>query len=192
MSELLIHIHGFLSASNAARVGALKDYIAANHLNMDIISPQLPNNPKAAVELLDRLIERESPHRDSIALIGHSLGGYFSTYLASKHGLKTVLVNPVVRGYEIMCEFFGEGYNPHTDEKFEIGEDDIAYLVEIHLEHIPDRSLFMVMQQLGDEITDPDEALTYYKGCKLVIEQGGCHEFSGIENHLKSIFDFLM
>jgi len=191
MKSLLIHVHGFLSSSDAARVGALREYIDANSVDVEVISPRLPNNPKSAVDLIEAMINKERLHRDSISLIGHSLGGYFSTYIASKNGIKAVLVNPVVRGYEIMCEFFGECYNPHTGETFEIGEDDIAYLVDINVENIPDHGLFMAMQQLGDEITDPDEVLAYYKGCKLVTEEGGCHEFSDFENHTQSIFEFL-
>lgn len=191
MNDLLIHIHGFLSSNDADRVAALREHLKAGGLDVDVISPQLPNTPELAVQLIEKIIGEEIGSRRSIALIGHSLGGYFATYIASKHQLRTVLVNPVVRGYEIMCEFFGECYNPHTDEKFEIGEADIEYLVNIHLEELPNPDLFLVMQQLGDEITEPDHALDYYRPCKWIVEDGGCHDFSNFENHAEAVIDFL-
>jgi predicted esterase YcpF (UPF0227 family) len=191
MDNLIIHVHGFLSSSDPERVRLLKEYIGVNALDAEVISPRLPNNPKSAVDLIEAIIAAELPCRKSISLIGHSLGGYFVTYIASKHCLKAVLINPVVRAYDIMCEFYGECYNPHTNEKFEIGEDDIAYLVTINVEKVTNPSLFMVMQQLGDEITDPAEVLSYYKDCRLTIEEGGCHEFSGFESRIGSVFEFL-
>ncbi len=191
MNNLLIHIHGFLSSNDADRVAALREYIKASDLDVDVISPQLPNAPRLAIELIEKIIDEEKASRRSIALIGHSLGGYLATYIASKYQLRAVLVNPVVRGYEIMCEFFGECYNPHTGERFEIGEADIEYLASLHLEKIPNPSLFLVMQQLGDEITDPGDALDYYRQCKLVIENGGCHDFSHFESHAETVVSFL-
>ncbi|HEY6130769.1 MAG TPA: YqiA/YcfP family alpha/beta fold hydrolase [Halioglobus sp.] len=191
MNNLIIHVHGFLSASEAERVSALRKYIHAKGLYVDVISPQLPETPKAAIDAIEKIIADENSNRDSISLIGHSLGGYFSTYIASKNQIKAVLVNPVVRGYEIMCEYFGECYNPHTDKKFNIGADDIAYLISINVENIPDRNLFMVMQQLGDEIIDPNDTLSFYNGCKLITVDGGCHDFSNFENHIESVVEFL-
>ena len=80
-------------------------------------------------------------------LIGHSMGGYFATYLATRHDLKAVLVNPVVRGYEIMCEFYGPVHNPHTGRDFDIDETDIDYLLSIYLETLAEPSRFLLMQQ---------------------------------------------
>ena len=189
--NLLIHIHGFLSANNADRVVALQTHVSEHQLNLDVISPQLPENPQPAMETLEKIIQQEITQRQSITLVGYSLGGYFATWLASRYKLRTVLVNPIVRGYDIMCEFFGECYNPHTDVKFSIGEQDIEFLISIYLETLPDPELFLVMLQLGDEITDPKDALEYYAQCELLVEDGGTHEFEHFEKHLETVFNFL-
>jgi len=191
VNNLLIHVHGFLSAGNAGRVVALKKYIDEEGLDIEVISPQLPNHPQLAISFLEKIISDERRRGRSIALIGHSLGGYFSTYLASKHQLKAVLVNPVVRGYEIMCEFFGECFNPHSGDNFEVSESDIEYLINIHLDKLPDPDLFLVMQQMGDEITDPNEVLKYYRQCRVIAEEGGCHDFSNFEKHVQLVIQFL-
>ncbi len=191
MKHLLIHIHGFLSAHDAERVSELRAYIHDHALNVDLISPQLPETPEAAVESIESIIQAEQWRRPSVSLIGHSLGAYYATYLASRHHLRAVLINPVVRAYELMCEFFGACYNPHTDQNFDIAEADIRYLVGINLEQLPDTSLFLVMLQLGDEIVDAHEAERYYQGCELIVEQGGRHDFDSFSDHLAAVTHFL-
>lgn len=190
MKNLIINLHGFLSSHESEKVQAFRRYIESRQ-DVDFISPQLSDNPKYAVEDIEKLIEENQDKYSKVGLIGHSLGGYYATHLASRRGLKAVLVNPVVRGYDIMCEFFGENTNPHTGKKFEITESDIEYLFKIYLEEIPDHSLFLVMLQLGDEILDPEEALSYYRDCEQLVEQGGCHDFSGFANHAPKIINFL-
>ena len=191
MDKLIIHIHGFLSANDAERVKSLRQHITNHDLPIEVISPQLPNTPKAAIELLETIIAEEQNKGKNIALIGHSMGGYFATYLAAKFNLNAALINPVVRGYEIMCEFFGDCYNPLTDEYFSIAEEDIGFLTTINLEHIPNPTQLLVMQQLGDEITDPNDAIAHYQPCQLIVEPGGCHDFDNFEQHLDKVLQFL-
>jgi len=191
MRHLLIHIHGFLSANNADRVVALRNYVEDNNLDIEVVSPRLSNTPQVAFEQVEELIIKSKEQYRSIGLVGYSLGGYFATCLATRHSLKTVLVNPVVRAYEIMCEFFGECFNEHTGEKFEIGEDDIQFLVGLYLEKLPDPALFLLMLQMDDEVVDPGEAREYYRNCRMIVEKGGCHEFSGFETHVPGVINFL-
>jgi len=191
MRDLLINIHGFLSSHESEKVIQLRDYIARNHSDIDFVSPQLPDNPQLAVALLEHLIDDNTAQYRRIALVGHSLGGYFATHIASARKLQCVLVNPLVRAYELMCEFLGPCYNPHTDEHFEITTGDIEYLIGINVEPIVERQLFLVMLQQGDEIVSPDAALEHYQGCKMIVEPGGCHDYSGLVNHAEAMLAFL-
>lgn len=191
MRNLLINIHGFLSSSESDKVIELRRRVESSYSDVEFVSPRLPNTPKAAVELIETLISQNIQSYAAIALVGHSMGGYFATYLAAKYNIRAVLVNPVVRGYVLMCEYIGQCYNLHTNERFEITDKDIEYLIGINFETIPDKTLFLVMQQLGDEIIDPETVLSYYKGCETIIEQGGCHNFSGFPNHAQEIVSFL-
>ncbi len=191
MQHLLIHLHGFLSANDAPRVTQLRDYIAQQHLDIEVVSPRLPNTPRLAVAALEQMLLQQASQRASIALLGHSLGGYYATYLASRYRIKAALVNPVVRAYEIMCEFYGTVYNPHTDETFEIGEQDIEYLISINLDKIADPDLFMVLLQSGDDIVNPMEAKSYYEGSKVIWEHGGSHDHSNFQSHIGLVLGFL-
>lgn len=191
MKHLLVHIHGFLSSNDATRVAEIKHHIENNNLNIEVVSPRLPETPQLAVQYLEKLLQEQTPKHQSIALLGHSLGAYFATHIASKYQLKAALVNPVIRGYEIMCEFYGDVYNPHTDESFTIGEKDIEYLISINLDKIARPDLFLVLLQAGDEIVDPVEARTFYQDCRVIWEPDGCHDFSDFERHIEQILGFL-
>jgi predicted esterase YcpF (UPF0227 family) len=46
-----------------------------------------------AIELLEAQMARAPAKR--ITLVGSSLGGYYSTWLAEKHGVRAVLVNAI-------------------------------------------------------------------------------------------------
>lgn len=191
-TQLLINIHGFLSSHASEKVAELQAFIDTHAPGVAFTSPCLPDHPQEAVTLLDDLIQQQSRHYDRIGLIGHSLGGYYATYLASRHHLKAVLVNPVVRGYDIMCEFYGEVHNPHSGRDFVIGEADIDYLFRIYLDTLPDTSLFLVLLQLADDIVDPSSAQTYYQGCEVIVEAGGSHDFDGLVRHGNRIINFLL
>ncbi len=191
----LIHIHGFLSSSHIARDASLWRYIEEASLGIELVSPVLPDKPQAAMALLNELIRESKHHKQPLALLGHSLGGYYATYLAYRYQLPAVLLNPVVRGYEIMCNFFGDCYNPHTDTSFRIEEEDIGFLASLLVEPQAIQQMasqLMVIQQLGDEIINPRDVLTFYRNCLVVIEQGGNHSFLGVDRHLDNIMAFLL
>ena len=189
--DLLINIHGFLSSHESEKVIQLREYIATQRKDIEFISLQLPDKPAAAVELIEHTLDDNEKLYSRIALIGHSLGGYFATHIASRRKLKCVLVNPLVRGYEILCEFLGDCHNPHTGELFDITERDIEYLISINVEPVVEKQLFLVMLQLGDEIISPEATLAHYEGCAQIVEPGGCHDFSGLVNHADTMLKFL-
>jgi predicted esterase YcpF (UPF0227 family) len=190
MNSVIIHIHGFLSSHRAERVKLLEHYISEYGLDMEVISPCLSENPQPALDELESLIQKQVRLGREVFLVGHSMGGYYATYLSCKYQLKAVLINPVVRGYEIMCEFFGEGYNPHTERQYTIAEDDIAFLVSINLEKITYPNLIFVLQEKGDEIVDPQEVIEYFGECRLLLEDGGCHDFEHFDKYVATIVAF--
>ena len=191
MSRLIIYIHGFLCTNNPPRVSALQHFVDERNLDIVVQSPQLPGKPKQAVEQLEQLIETESDNVESIALIGHSLGAYFAAYLATKYHLRAVLLNPVIHGYQIMCEYIGQCYSPHFNEHFEIDVDDIEYLVTLDGEPEANKQSVLVLQQLGDEISDPQEVISYFQDYPMRVEKGGNHDFVGFERHFETAIHFL-
>lgn len=189
--DLLIHIHGFLCSHDAERVEQMKRYLVENNLPVEVLSPVVADNPEAAVAQLEAILAIEIPRRRRIGLVGHSLGGYYAAYLSKQYELPAVLVNPVVKGYEIMCEYYGERYNPHTNTTFEIGEADIACLFRIENNDEDSYSKLLVLQQYGDEILDAQEVLDYYPKAKKIAVSGGSHAFDGFDAYVERVYEFL-
>ena len=57
--------------------------------------PQLLASPKASMDMVVKHID-ESTH-DRLIVVGSSLGGYYTNYLAEKYGCKAIALNPAVR-----------------------------------------------------------------------------------------------
>ena len=191
MKYLLINIHGFISSNRSEKFLAFRKSIDSLGKDIELISPNIPDKPERAVSYIESILKEKTKNYEKVGLVGHSLGGYYATHIAPKYDIKACLVNPVVRAYEIMCEFYGSCYNPHTNEHFDISEKDIEFLIRICKDRIDDNQRFLLMQQLEDEIVDPCEALNFYKGCESIVEQGGCHDFIGFANHAELITAFL-
>lgn len=79
------------------------------------VCPPLSPVPDAAVATASRLIEAAD---GPVTLVGSSLGGHYANYLAEKHGLKAVLINPAAVHYLDAGKFIGEHANFHTGERF--------------------------------------------------------------------------
>ncbi|MCX7170895.1 MAG: esterase, partial [Proteobacteria bacterium] len=90
---MILYLHGFRSGPASHKAQQLKARLAARGLGQSFVCPQLPVEPGAAVALCERLIAASDA---AVTLVGSSLGGYYATFLAEKHDLKAVLVNPAV------------------------------------------------------------------------------------------------
>ncbi|MAR90801.1 MAG: YqiA/YcfP family alpha/beta fold hydrolase [Pseudomonadota bacterium] len=187
----LINLHGFLAASDSPKVIALERSLPSPGAAVEFIAPTLPDQPRAAFQAAEQLIQDCLAAGHKPGLMGHSLGGYFATFLAQKYDLRAVLVNPLVRAYELLCEYYGPCFNPHTGNHFSIEAADIQFLTEIYLQPLPEPSRFLVLLQAGDEILDPEEAREYYRGADIIVEPGGCHDFTGLERYTARVLEFL-
>ena len=67
--------------------------------------PDLPHRPAAAIRQLEDLI---AASRGPAKLLGSSLGGFYATWLAERHGLKAVLVNPCVACHDKLAAYVGQ------------------------------------------------------------------------------------
>src|SRR5512145_1004181 len=110
---MLIYIHGFNSSPASAKAQVLKARLASLGRGAELAAPALPPSPVQAAALLDALALQ---HRGA-ALVGSSLGGYYATWLAEKHGMRAVLLNPAVRPYELLGAYLGVQQNLYTGER---------------------------------------------------------------------------
>jgi hypothetical protein len=182
---MLIYIHGFNSSPASAKAQLLKARLEALGRGGEFTAPALPHSPAQAARLLDALAARNP----GAALVGSSLGGYYATWLAGKHGLKAVLLNPAVRPYELLSEFIGRQKRFHTGEEYDFAPQHVEELRALEVERIaPTRYLLIVAT--GDEVLDYRRAVERYRGCRQIVIEGGDHGLSDFANHLDAVLDF--
>ena len=179
---MLIYIHGFNSSPASAKAQVLNARLESLGRGAEFLAPALPPSPAQAAALLDALARR---HRGAV-LVGSSLGGYYATWLAEKHGMKAVLLNPVVRPYELLAPLVGTQKKFHTGEEYEFTRGHVAELQALEVERItPARYLLIVTT--GDEVLDYRRAVERYRGCRQIVIDGGDHGLSGFEKYADTV-----
>ncbi len=187
---MILYLHGFASSAR----GTKARLFCSLTCNEPIYAPTLSTLPDLAIESLCGLIEmlRQSsdPALCDVKLVGSSLGGYYARYLASRYGLRAVLINPAMRPYERLREALGQMMHYADQSRFEWNETHLRALRRYDLGTLQEGERLLVLLQKGDELLDYREAQSMLKGASIVIEEGGSHAFEGIERHLGTISDF--
>ncbi|MFC6977898.1 YqiA/YcfP family alpha/beta fold hydrolase [Microbulbifer taiwanensis] len=129
-----------------------------------------------------------------IGLVGSSMGGFWSSYLAERYRLPAVLVNPAVHPARFMPGYLGQVLKPYSGESREYrltGADvDTMRRLESELQQ-PLRGRYWLLAQRGDETLDCREAEDFYRGQRQTIEDGGDHGFQGFARYCEPIVEFL-
>ena len=184
---MLIYIHGFNSSSQSGKAREMADWVAARGLAEAYVCPDLPDRPAQAIALLEDLIARSSGRAK---LIGSSLGGFYATYLAEKHDLKAVLVNPCVGCHEKLAEYLGQPQkNWHSGAEYVFSADHLADLQPLAVPALRKPNYFLLVEQ-GDEVLDYREAVDFFAGCRQEVLAGGDHGFTRFTEYLPAILEF--
>jgi predicted esterase YcpF (UPF0227 family) len=185
---MLVYLHGFNSSPASGKARQLAEHMAAIGRAADYTCPALPNSPREAIAHVEAELARRRP--ESVTLIGSSLGGFYATHLAEKHGWKAVLVNPAVHAHKLLRSALGPQTNWHTGETWELTEAHLAELAELDVGEITLPKRYLLLVQTGDEVLDYRDAVAYYAGATQIIEDGGDHGFAGFERHFQTLLDF--
>ena len=185
MSNAMFYIHGFNSSPASFKARLLQAALTTRLPQWLFIAPALPPSPAAAAQLLDALV-LSNP---GALLVGSSLGGYYATWLAERHDLRAVLVNPAVRPYELLDGHIGMQQNLYTGENYEFTAVHVEELRALECAAItPQRYLLMV--ETADEVLDYRQAVARYAGAQHCVVDGGDHGFSDFAQYLDVLFDF--
>jgi hypothetical protein len=185
---MIVYLHGFNSSPASGKAKQLGEHMAHLGRQADYCCPALPNSPREAIVLVEAELARSQPA--SVTLVGSSLGGFYATHLAEKHGWKAVLVNPAVHAHVLMRGALGPQTNWHTGEKWALTEAHLGELAALDVPAITRPERYLLLAQTGDEVLDYRDAVAYYAGATQIIEDGGDHSFAGFERHFQTILDF--
>lgn len=183
---MIIYIHGFGSSGVGGKATLLKE-----HFEDQIILPSLSYVPFLAIHTLEQLIEMFLKRGEKVGLVGSSLGGYYSIYLANKYDLKAVLINPAITPYKTLDKI-GMATNYFDLSSFEVTQEHMQALRTYEVNSVKNEGNFTVLLQKGDELLNYEDAIKKLPKANLKIEEGGNHSFEGIERYFDEIKNVLL
>jgi hypothetical protein len=154
--------------------------------------PQLPPSPAEAWKLIAE--GTAAWPRQSMAVVGSSLGGFYATRLAEQTGCRVVLLNPAVYPARDLAKYIGEQTSWHDpEERFFFRPE---YVDELRvLEALPattgnpEQWLAIVAQ--GDEVLDWREMTGRTPHARTVLLPGSDHALSDFDDHIPTILAHL-
>jgi hypothetical protein len=186
----LLYLHGFRSspASNKARLMAAT--VASRHPDVTWLCPALAASPKQVMaEVLQAIADWP---RDSMAVMGSSLGGFYATWLAEWLGCKAVLLNPAVHPARDLAAYIGDNALWHDpDQSFYFDPTFVDELLAQEIKHISHPARYFAVIAKGDEVLDWREMTAHYPGAAIKLLPDGDHALSDFESHLEDILAFL-
>ena len=183
---MIIYIHGFGSSGHGGKASLFREYFED-----EVIAPSLSYVPNLAIDTLEQLIEMLLEKGETVGLVGSSLGGYYSIYLANKYDLKAVLINPAIYPYKTLDKI-GMARNYYDLTTFEVTSEHIQALKSLEVSEITNQENFITLLQTEDEVLDYNDAVEKLSESELVIEEGGTHSFENIESYFRKIGSFLV
>jgi predicted esterase YcpF (UPF0227 family) len=181
-----LYIHGLNSSALSKKATQLTALMQARGLAEQLRVPELHHHPRQAIAQLDAAIEELGRP----LLVGSSLGGYYATHLARRHGLKALLINPAVNPHQLFDGFLGPQENLYTGERWELTLDHVKALAELEVPAPQDPQRTQVWLQTGDETLDYRRAEAFYRACALRIQAGGDHSYQGFAEQLPAVLSF--
>jgi len=188
---MILYLHGFRSGPQSSKVQALAARMAQRGLADQLWCTQLSPVPFEAIAQAEAQIEHCLKNGLQPALAGSSLGGFYVTYLAEKHGLKAVVINPFVphAGFD-QSLFIGEHEPIYGGSRFSFTVEHAGQIAALDTPRITRPQNFWLLAEEGDETLDYRHAVARYANCRQTVLPGGDHSFSRWEAYLDDVIAF--
>ena len=185
---MLIYVHGFNSSPASIKARQLGARLESIGRAAEFSCPALPDRPDDAIAVLERELRRHAA--ESITLVGSSLGGYYATHVAERFGLRTVLLNPVVRPYDLLHDYVGIQRNLYTGEEIVVEARHLGELRALEVEPLAAPSRYFLIVTTGDEVLDYRQAVEKYRGARQLVIEGGDHSLNTFPAYLDDALRF--
>lgn len=185
-NKKILYLHGFNSSPASLKAQIMQRYFAQQNAEERLFVPQLPESPRHAMALLDNTVRGT----ENIAVVGSSLGGFYATWLAERHNLQAVLINPAVRPWRLLDEYVGTVTHYHTGEPYVFEQSWVEDLKDYEVPIIERPQNLLLLQQTGDETLDWRDAWDYYQDCHTFKGLGGSHSFEGFSAFIPLMLQF--
>ena len=174
-----LYLHGFQSSPASLKAQQMLTFFSEQNAASQFFAPQLPPEPAQAIELCEQWLTQqiERVGRSNVFVVGSSLGGYYASWLTEKLGIKSILINPAIKPYNLLHKYLGINKNYHDDSEFELTLEHMNELKALDVTRLKQPNKYMLMLQTGDETLDYRDAASMYQHSCCHIEAGGSHGF---------------
>jgi len=190
---LLLYLHGFRSSPRSSKAVMTGDGIKALSSDANPIEwycPQLLASPEESMEMVMKHIDQSK--WDHMVVIGSSLGGFYTNYLAEKFDCKAVVLNPAVRAARELAPHVGMMTAYDSDEPFDFRSEYIDELKALQVERISNPERYFLIAAKGDELLDWQEMTEFYEGATQLVLEGSDHGISDYADHLPRVLKFIV
>ena len=186
----LLYLHGFRSSPQSMKAQKVAQRVRERHPGVTWWCPQLPPSPRQAMEEVMQGIAAWP--RQSMAVVGSSLGGFYATWVAQQTGCPAALLNPAVHPARDLAKYIGELTSWHDPDDrffFEPAFVDELQALEAGPLREPEKCYAVIAK--GDEVLDWREMTGRYPGARIKLLEGSDHALSDFDDHIDALFDFL-
>jgi predicted esterase YcpF (UPF0227 family) len=189
---VILYLHGFRSSPRSFKARVLRARLDALGRLDDWWCPQLPVSPLDTIALAEALAAQAlaADSNAPISLIGSSLGGFFATHLAEKHGWRAMLLNPAVVPQRDLTSYIGEQPLWHGGGSIVVEPHHIDELRSLTVTTVTRPERYHLIAAIGDEVLDYREMLAHYPGVATTLIQDGDHAISNFDEYVDEVLAF--
>ncbi|CAG9240060.1 putative Esterase YqiA [Paraburkholderia tropica] len=187
---MIVYLHGFRSSPQSFKARLLAARLAELGRADEWLCPTLPVSPDETVELVEREIAQKARPGERITLLGSSLGGFFATQLAEKHGWRAVLLNPAVVPERDLSKYLGEQPLWHGGGSIVVEPRHLQELRALAVARITRPERYYLIAATGDEVLDYREMLAHYPGVQTHLIEGSDHGISEFADYVDEVIRF--
>ena len=185
---MILYLHGFRSSPRSFKARVVQKRLEELGRAHELICPQLPASPKAAMALALLLAERHAPQ--NLSIVGSSLGGFYATWLAERLDVPAVVINPSVNPLKNLEKHVGVTTAWHSDEPFEFRQEYIGELADLRVAAITKPERYFLLAATGDEVLDYRDMVAHYAGARQHVIEGSDHAISEFPQYVDEVLAF--
>jgi predicted esterase YcpF (UPF0227 family) len=185
---VILYLHGFRSSPQSFKARMMRARLAELGRLSEWQCPVLPVSPCDAIALAESIAGAALP--EDVTVVGSSLGGYYATYLAEKHGWRAVLLNPAVMPDVDLSAYLGEQPLWHGGGTITVLPRHLDELRALHVDAITRPERYFLIAATGDEVLDYRAMLAHYSGVRTTLIEGSDHAISDFGDYLADVLAF--
>jgi len=187
--SVILYLHGLNSAGSSGKAAVFREGLYP----IVVVSPTYPaHRPEAAITTLSVVLEgilRQKKRGEPLLLIGSSMGGFYSQYLARQFPVDhLVMINPALRPWDLLLQVAGWQYNEALDERYLLSAEDIESTRQFEVERVDDGIVTTLLLDQGDELIDYRITQSIYADIgRVELYEGGSHTFEHMDEAVEIV-----